>query len=89
MRQRAGRNAISTLAFSATEESKAGLITSYFTWQQLIHTSYFEVSEFRTLLAYEVGSRMCLRRAKLSRPTPTPRAMTWHGARLPHHTTAP
>jgi hypothetical protein len=49
------RNAISSLAFSASEESKAGLITSYFTWQELIHTSYFEVAEFRKLLAYAVA----------------------------------
>ncbi len=49
------RNAISTLAFATDEEGKEGLIMSYLTWRELIHTSYFEVPEFRKLLAYAIG----------------------------------
>jgi hypothetical protein len=45
------RNAISTLAFAQGEESKASLISSYLSWKELIHTAYFDVPEFRELLA--------------------------------------
>lgn len=78
------RDAISTLAFAATEESKAGLITSYFTWQELIHTSYFEVPEFRKLLSYEVGlaDGFATREAFSSDPDYA-RAMAWHSALQP------
>ena len=50
------RNAINTLAFSVNEEGGAGLLTTYLTWQELIHTSYFEVPEFRKLLAYAIAT---------------------------------
>jgi hypothetical protein len=49
------RNAISTLAFAQGEESKAGMIATYLTWRELIHTCYFEVAEFRKLLAYAIA----------------------------------
>jgi hypothetical protein len=49
------RNAISTLAFSESEEEGGGIITTYLTWRELIHTSYFEVPEFLKLVAYCLG----------------------------------
>jgi hypothetical protein len=48
------RNAISTLAFSEGSQSKSGLISSYLTWKELIHTAYFEVPEFRKLMAQAI-----------------------------------
>jgi hypothetical protein len=49
------RNAISTLAFSESEEESGGIITTYLTWRELIHTSYFEVLEFQDVVAYAIG----------------------------------
>jgi hypothetical protein len=49
------RNAISTLAFSESEEETGGIITTYLTWRELVHTSYFEVPEFQDLVAYAIG----------------------------------
>lgn len=49
------RNAISTLAFSVEEESSEGVLATYLTWRELIHTAYFEVAEFRKLLAYAIS----------------------------------
>ena len=49
------RNAISTLAFAVDDEGKEGIITSYLTWRELIHTAYFDVPEFRKLLAFSIG----------------------------------
>jgi hypothetical protein len=48
------RNAISTLAFSEGED-KGGLISAYLTWKELIHATYFEVPEFRKLVAHAVS----------------------------------
>jgi hypothetical protein len=45
------RNAISTLAFSEGEGTRSGLISEYLSWKELIHTSYFDVPEFRKLVA--------------------------------------
>ena len=78
------RNAISTLAFADTEESKAGLITTYFTWQELIHTSYFEVPEFRTLLAYAIGqSEGFAMRGNFQADLDFKRVTAWHEALKP------
>jgi hypothetical protein len=49
------RNAISTLAFSESDEEDGGIITTYLTWRELIHTSYFDVPEFQDLVAYAIG----------------------------------
>jgi hypothetical protein len=49
------RNAISTLAFSEGESEKSNLISSYLSWKELIHTSYFEVPEFRKLVARAIA----------------------------------
>ena len=48
------RNAISTLAFAQDDEAR-GDQHAYLSWRELIHTSYFEVPEFRKLLAYAIG----------------------------------
>ncbi len=49
------RNAISTLAFSVDEEGNEGILATYLTWRELIHTAYFDVPEFRKLLAFAIG----------------------------------
>jgi len=49
------RNAISTLAFSEGEDNKAGLISNYLSWKELVHTSYFDVPEFRKILAQAIS----------------------------------
>jgi hypothetical protein len=49
------RNAISTLAFSEGSDSKAGVISNYLTWKELIHATYFDVPEFRKLVARAIG----------------------------------
>jgi hypothetical protein len=48
------RNAISTLAFSDSQDAGQGVISTYLTWRELIHTAYFEVPEFRKLMAYAI-----------------------------------
>lgn len=48
------RNAISTLAFSEGAD-KAGLVANYLSWKELIHTSYFDVPEFRKLIAQAIS----------------------------------
>jgi hypothetical protein len=48
------RNAISTLAFSEGAD-KAGLVANYLSWKELIHTSYFDVPEFRKLIAQTIS----------------------------------
>jgi hypothetical protein len=49
------RNAISTLAFAEGEDTKQGLITNYLSWKELVHTSYFDVPEFRKIIAAAIG----------------------------------
>ncbi len=48
------RNAISTLAF-AEGADKAGLVSNYLSWKELIHTSYFDVPMFRKLVAQAIS----------------------------------
>jgi hypothetical protein len=48
------RNAISTLAF-AEGADKAGLVSNYLSWKELIHTSYFDVPLFRKLVAQAIS----------------------------------
>lgn len=51
------RNAISELAFSdGRQKDSERDVFSYLTWRELIHSSYFEVPEFRWLLAEAIGS---------------------------------
>lgn len=46
------RNAISELAFSERSADHASVIEEYITWNELIHTTYFQVESFRKLVAY-------------------------------------
>lgn len=49
------RRAITTLAF-AEGETKADVLATYFTWKELIHSSYFDVPEFRKLVAHALSN---------------------------------
>lgn len=49
------RSAISTLAFSEGEDTKASVISNYLSWKELIHAAYFDVREFRMLVAQAIG----------------------------------
>lgn len=74
------RNAISTLAFSVDEEGGAGILTTYLTWRELIHTSYFEVEEFRKLIAYAIAHAEGFTVGEGFRADPDfDRAAAWHG----------
>jgi hypothetical protein len=75
------RNAISTLAFSVDEEGTQGILTTYLTWRELIHTSYFEVPEFRKLIAYAIAHAEGFAAGERLRTDPDfDRAASWHGA---------
>lgn len=50
------RNAISTLAFAEQEGTKAGVISNYLSWKELIHTTYFDVPELRQLIARAISA---------------------------------
>ncbi|MBU2581548.1 MAG: hypothetical protein KJ622_07505 [Alphaproteobacteria bacterium] len=58
------RNAIGELAFSDGMENKQQSVLSYLTWRELIHSSYFEVPQFRWLLAEAIGSAEGFRRTQ-------------------------
>ena len=74
------RNAISTLAFATEEDGKDGIIMSYLTWRELIHTAYFDVPEFRKLLAYAIGQTEGFAEAEAFQADPDfDRAARWHG----------
>ncbi len=49
------RAAISEFALSKGDGGQLGSALNYLTWQELIHTSYFEAPEFRKLVARAVG----------------------------------
>lgn len=49
------RNAISTFAFAEGEDSKSGLISSYLSWKELVHTAYFDIPAFRRIVALSIG----------------------------------
>ena len=48
------RNAISILALTEGRPRDASIVSSYLTWKELIHTTYFELPEFRKLVAQAV-----------------------------------
>ena len=74
------RNAISTLAFSVDEEGNEGILATYLTWRELIHTAYFEVAEFRKLLAYAIGEADAFAPTETFRTDPDfERAKMWRG----------
>ena len=50
------RNAIGELAFSDGMENKQQNVLSYLTWRELIHSSYFEIPQFRWVIAEAVAS---------------------------------
>lgn len=49
------RNAISEFTLNEGRDGQIGAALNYLTWQELIHTSYFEVEEFRKLVARAVS----------------------------------
>ncbi|MBA4171768.1 MAG: hypothetical protein C0511_03710 [Hyphomicrobium sp.] len=49
------RNAIGQLASADPKHTADTAITTYFTWKELVHSSYFDVSEFRQLVAQAVS----------------------------------
>jgi len=49
------RNAISELAFADRSGADHNAVLKFFTWRELVHASYFEVVEFRKLLALAVA----------------------------------
>ena len=49
------RNAISTLAFAEGGDKKTEMVSSYLSWKELIHTCYFDVPEFRKLVAQAIS----------------------------------
>jgi hypothetical protein len=78
------RNAISTLAFSVDEEGAEGILTTYLTWRELIHTAYFEVAEFRKLLAYAISETAGFAPADAFKADPDYDRITfWRGALQP------
>jgi hypothetical protein len=78
------RNALSTLAFAENEESRSGVLTTYLTWRELVHTAYFEVPEFRGLLAYAIGQADGFTAHTDFRSDPDyERAASWYGALRP------
>jgi hypothetical protein len=48
------RNALSTIALAEGKTKDSSLVSNYLTWKELIHTAYFELPEFRRLLARAV-----------------------------------
>jgi hypothetical protein len=49
------RNALSTIALAEGKSKSSSLVSDYLTWKELIHTAYFELPEFRRLLARAVA----------------------------------
>ncbi len=49
------RNAIGELAFTDGMDNKQQSVFDYLTWRELIHSSYFELPEFRWLLAEAIA----------------------------------
>ena len=50
------RGAINKLAFSEEEDNKSDVLSEYLTWNELVHTAYFNVLPFRKLVAYAVST---------------------------------
>ncbi|SDP16457.1 hypothetical protein SAMN04488061_2369 [Filomicrobium insigne] len=49
------RNIVESLAAAETPEATSDVLADYLTWQELIHTSYFDEDRFAKLLAYTIG----------------------------------
>jgi hypothetical protein len=49
------RNAIGQIRFAVPPPTADTAISTYFTWKELVHASYFDVSEFRKLIAQAIS----------------------------------
>jgi len=49
------RSAISSLAFPEGQDNIAGQITNYLSWKELVHTCYFDLKEFRAIVAQSIS----------------------------------
>jgi hypothetical protein len=49
------RNALSTIAMSEGRPPESGVVSNYLSWKELIHTTYFELPEFRRLFARSIS----------------------------------
>lgn len=49
------REAISRLSYAEGEDARSRLISDYLTWNELVHTSYFEVEQFRKMVALAIS----------------------------------
>jgi hypothetical protein len=49
------RHAIGQIAFADPKHSAETAISTYFTWKELVHSSYFDVPEFRKLVAQVIS----------------------------------
>jgi hypothetical protein len=49
------RNALSTIALAEGQPRDSNLVSNYLTWKELIHTAYFELPQFRRLLARSIS----------------------------------
>jgi len=62
------RNAISAIAMSAGRPPSGGIVSTYLTWKELIHSTYLDYVEFQRLVAGSIA------RLDGFAPTPTFRA---------------
>lgn len=49
------RNLIGTMAFADEKDIRTTLFSEYLTWNELVHTTYFNVPRFRMLVAYAIS----------------------------------
>ena len=49
------RHAIGQIAYADPKHTADTAISTYFTWKELVHASYFDVPEFRKLIAQAVS----------------------------------
>ena len=50
------RSALNVLAFANGAQERSDMLSRYLTWDELIHTSYFQVPRFRKLVAYAIST---------------------------------
>ena len=63
------REAINAIAF-AKDESRRGALAEYLTWNELIHTTYFDAPAVRKLIAYAIAETDGFRASDLFRSDP-------------------
>jgi hypothetical protein len=49
------RSAISSLAFPESQDNITGQITNYLSWKELVHTCYFDLKDFRAIVAQSIS----------------------------------